>query len=141
MTKDKIQEMKSQKVIYDSFWKLPILIACWDLYYYGKLNYKKYWLDTCWVTWSFWGCKFLLCWDSSSILNAITSFIIIELASIFLLLERLSLNRAIGVLIGVSGVIIAVGYQNLFELQENDFGKYLILIATISYSFQRYGKS
>lgn len=69
----------------------------------------------------------------TSILNANTSFITIVLASIFLPLERLSLNRVIGVLIGVSGVIIAAGYQNLFELQENDLGKYLILIATISY--------
>ena len=71
----------------------------------------------------------------ASILNANTSFITIVLASIFLPLERLSLNRVIGVLIGVSGVVIAVGYQNLFELQENNLGKYLILIATISYGF------
>jgi len=71
----------------------------------------------------------------ASILNANTSFIGILLASLFLPLERLNFYRLIGVLIGVLGVIIAIGYQNIIQLNHNDLGKYLILIATISYGF------
>ena len=71
----------------------------------------------------------------ASILNANTSFIGILLASLFLPLERLNFYRLIGVSIGILGVIIAIGYQNIIQLNHNDLGKYLILIATISYSF------
>ena len=71
----------------------------------------------------------------ASILNANTSFIGILLASLFLPLERLNFYRLIGVSIGVLGVIIAIGYQNIIQLNHNDLGKYLILIATISYGF------
>ena len=71
----------------------------------------------------------------ASILNANTSFIGILLASLFLPLERLNFYRLIGVLIGVLGVIIAIGYQNIIQLNHDDLGKYLILIATISYGF------
>lgn len=71
----------------------------------------------------------------ASILNANTSFIGILLASLFLPLERLNFYRFIGVSIGVLGVIIAIGYQNIVQLNHDDLGKYLILIATISYGF------
>ena len=71
----------------------------------------------------------------ASILNANTSFIGILLASLFLPLERLNFYRLIGVSIGVLGVIIAIGYQNIIQLNHDDLGKYLILIATISYGF------
>ena len=71
----------------------------------------------------------------ASILNANTSFIAILLASLFLPLERLSFYRLIGISIGVLGVIIAIGYQNIIQLNDDDLGIYLILIATISYGF------
>jgi drug/metabolite transporter (DMT)-like permease len=71
----------------------------------------------------------------ASILNANTSFVAIILASLFLPLERLSLNRVLGVSIGILGVVIAIGYQNIFQLKNDDLGKYLIIIATISYGF------
>lgn len=71
----------------------------------------------------------------ASILNANTSFIGILLASLFLPLERLNFYRLIGVSIGVLGVIIAIGYQNIIQLNHDDLGKYLILIATLSYGF------
>jgi drug/metabolite transporter (DMT)-like permease len=71
----------------------------------------------------------------ASILNANTSFIAIILASLFLPLERLNLSRVVGISIGILGVVIAVGYQNIFELKNDDLGKYLIIIATISYGF------
>ena len=63
----------------------------------------------------------------ASILNANTSFIGILLASLFLPLERLNFYRLIGVSIGVLGVIIAIGYQNIIQLNDDDLGKYLIL--------------
>jgi drug/metabolite transporter (DMT)-like permease len=71
----------------------------------------------------------------ASILNANTSFVAIILASLFLPLERLNLIRVVGISIGILGVVIAVGYQNIFELKNDDLGKYLIIIATISYGF------
>ena len=71
----------------------------------------------------------------ASILNANTSFIGILLASLFLPLERLNFYRLIGVSIGILGVIIAIGYQNIIQLNDDDLGKYLILIATLSYGF------
>ncbi|MCH1559206.1 MAG: DMT family transporter [Alphaproteobacteria bacterium] len=71
----------------------------------------------------------------ASILNANTSFVAIILASLFLPLERLSLNRVLGVSIGILGVVIAIGYQNIFQLKNDDLGKYLIIIATVSYGF------
>ena len=71
----------------------------------------------------------------ASILNANTSFVGILLASLFLPLERLNFYRLIGVSIGVLGVIIAIGYQNIIQLNDDDLGKYLILIATLSYGF------
>ncbi|MDA9882391.1 DMT family transporter [Alphaproteobacteria bacterium] len=71
----------------------------------------------------------------ASILNANTSFVAIILASLFLPFERLNLNRVAGISIGILGVVIAIGYQNIFELKNDDLGKYLIIIATVSYGF------
>ena len=71
----------------------------------------------------------------ASILNANTSFVAIILASLFLPFERLNLKRIVGISIGILGVVIAIGYQNIFELKNNDLGKYLIIIATVSYGF------
>ncbi|MDA7579163.1 DMT family transporter [Alphaproteobacteria bacterium] len=71
----------------------------------------------------------------ASILNANTSFVAIILASLFLPFERLNLNRVAGISIGILGVVIAIGYQNIFQLKNDDLGKYLIIIATVSYGF------
>lgn len=71
----------------------------------------------------------------ASILNANTSFITILLAALFLSNEKLNLHRTIGVLIGIFGVVLAVDYQNIFQFDNDNFGKCLIVIATISYSF------
>ena len=40
----------------------------------------------------------------------------------------------VGALIGVVGVTTAIGYQNIFQLYDGNIGKYLILLATISYA-------
>ncbi|MDC6452207.1 DMT family transporter [Alphaproteobacteria bacterium] len=71
----------------------------------------------------------------ASILNSNTSFVAIILASLFLPLERLNWSRVLGISIGILGVVIAVGYQNIFQLKNDDLGKFLIIIATISYGF------
>jgi len=71
----------------------------------------------------------------ASILNANTSIIAIIIASVFIPSEKLTLNRVGGVTVGLVGVIIVIGYQNIFNLFENNMGKYLILIATVSYAF------
>jgi drug/metabolite transporter (DMT)-like permease len=71
----------------------------------------------------------------ASIINASTAFFSILLAALFIPQERLTWNRIAGVLIGVVGVAIAVGPANMLQVPENDIGKYLILLATISYAF------
>ncbi len=71
----------------------------------------------------------------ASILNANTSIAAIVLSALFIPKEKLTINRVIGVIIGIVGVIIAIGYENLFGLIEDNIGKYLILLATFSYAF------
>ena len=71
----------------------------------------------------------------ASILNANTSLITILLASIFISYEKLTLNRLFGVLVGLFGIIIAVGYESFLTIYDNSYGKFLILLATVSYAF------
>ncbi|MDA1152769.1 MAG: DMT family transporter [Proteobacteria bacterium] len=71
----------------------------------------------------------------ASILNANTSFVTIMLAAFLLPHETLTLNRVIGALIGVAGVVVAIGYQSVFQIYDGTIGKYLILLATVSYAF------
>ena len=71
----------------------------------------------------------------ASILNANTSFMTILLVALFIPNEKLNFHRTIGVLIGILGVILAVDYQNIFQINNDSVGQYLILLATISYSF------
>ena len=71
----------------------------------------------------------------ASILNANTSLITIILASIFIPYEKLTFNRLLGVLIGLFGIIIAVGYESFLTIYDDSYGKFLILLATVSYSF------
>ena len=70
----------------------------------------------------------------ASILNANTSLLTILIAPFLIPSEKLSFNRVSGAIIGIFGVIIAVGYENIFQIYENNLGKYLILLATLSYA-------
>lgn len=70
----------------------------------------------------------------ASILNANTAFVTIVLAAALAPHETLTVNRVVGALIAVVGVITATGYQNIFQLNDDNSGKYLILLATISYA-------
>ena len=44
-------------------------------------------------------------------------------------------SRIIGVLIGIIGVIIVIGYENISGFLNNDIGKVLILLSGLSYAF------
>tara|TARA_B100001059_G_scaffold232044_1_gene269129 strand:- start:492 stop:1121 length:630 start_codon:yes stop_codon:yes gene_type:complete len=67
-----------------------------------------------------------------SILNANTAFVTVVLAAALVPHETLTIKRVVGASIGVVGVTLAIGYQNIFQLNDRNSGKYLILLATIS---------
>lgn len=71
----------------------------------------------------------------ASILNANTAFFALILAAMFLPNERLSSHRLVGVIIGLLGVIMAVGYENIIQFDRDGVGKYLVVLATLSYAF------
>ena len=71
----------------------------------------------------------------ASILNANTSFTTILIASLFIKNEKLTRFRFIGVLIGIVGVIITIGYENLSGIFSIEIGKFFILLSSISYAF------
>ena len=71
----------------------------------------------------------------ASILNANTSFFTIVLASLFLKDEKLTSYRLLGILIGIIGVVVIVGLENLSEFKNFNFGIFLMLFSCLSYSF------
>jgi len=71
----------------------------------------------------------------ASILNANTSFFTIFLASLFLKNEKLTSYRLLGILIGIIGVVVIVGLENLSEFKNFNFGIVLMLFSCLSYSF------
>ena len=71
----------------------------------------------------------------ASILNANTSFMTILIASLFIKNEKLLRSRLIGVTIGLIGVIISIGYENLSGIFSIEIGKFFILLSSISYAF------
>ena len=64
----------------------------------------------------------------ASILNANTSFMTILIASLFIKNEKLLRSRVIGVTIGVMGVIITIGYENLSGIVSTEIGKFFIIL-------------
>ena len=71
----------------------------------------------------------------ASILNANTSFFTIFLASLLLKDEKLTNYRLLGIIIGIIGVVVIVGFENLSELKNYNFGIVLMLFSCLSYSF------
>lgn len=71
----------------------------------------------------------------ASILNANTSFFTIVLASLFLKDEKLTSYRLLGILIGIIGVVVIVGIEDLYEFKNFNFGIVLMLFSCLSYSF------
>ena len=71
----------------------------------------------------------------ASIINANTAFFGVIVAACFLASERLSPRRLIGVLIGISGVVIVVGPSELLRFDVAQIGQLAVVIATLSYAF------
>jgi drug/metabolite transporter (DMT)-like permease len=75
----------------------------------------------------------------ASILNSSTAFFGVILSGILLSDERMTGQRVTGVIIGILGVAIVVGIENLAglsaDLSPASFGQMLIIVASISYAF------
>lgn len=71
----------------------------------------------------------------ASILNATTAFFGIMLSGIFLKDEAITLPRLMGTLIGIGGIAVVMGLENLTQLSLTNIGQYLIILASISYGF------
>ena len=70
----------------------------------------------------------------ASILNANTAFIGVLTSAFFLKTEPLRLNRVVGVLIGVSGVAVAIGVDPLSDQTGSVIGQLAIILATLFYA-------
>ena len=71
----------------------------------------------------------------ASIINANTAFFGVLVAAIFIVNEKLSAHRLIGVIIGVSGVVIVVGPSELSQFDLTSIGQLAVILATLSYAF------
>ena len=66
----------------------------------------------------------------ASILNATTAFQGMILASLFFANERLQWNRFLGVLLGIIGVIIAIGFEEILNPNQSLGGLFVVLGGT-----------
>lgn len=71
----------------------------------------------------------------ASILNATTPFFTIIIAHLFTKDESLSLKKVLGIIIGLSGVTILIGYKSIFSGKNELVGAIFMLIAALSYAF------
>lgn len=71
----------------------------------------------------------------TSIFNAGTAVFGILVAAIFLKDERLTPRKLTGVALGISGIVITVGYQSLQSFDLRSLGQISCIGATISYAF------
>jgi len=71
----------------------------------------------------------------TSILNGATAFFGIIVAATFLADERLTPTRLLGVLIGMAGVTVIVGWRSLLEFDPRALGQIAVLGAGVSYAF------
>lgn len=71
----------------------------------------------------------------ASILNASTAIFGILVAAIFFADEQLSWRKTIGVGLGFTGVIVAIGWQNLLSFDLRSIAQLAMLAATLSYAF------
>ena len=71
----------------------------------------------------------------ASIINANTAFFGVLVAAIFIANERLKWHRLLGVIVGVSGVVIVVGPAELRSLDVASIGQLAVILATLSYAF------
>ena len=71
----------------------------------------------------------------TAILNATSAIWAVLVAALFFADERLTMRRAIGVLIGFLGVSCAIGLQNLASLELRSLAQLAVIGGTISYAF------
>ena len=71
----------------------------------------------------------------TSILNGATAFFGVVVAAAFLADERWTAARVLGVLIGMAGVAVIVGWRSLLDFDPRALGQIAVLGACISYAF------
>jgi drug/metabolite transporter (DMT)-like permease len=70
----------------------------------------------------------------ASIINTNTAFFTLILSSLMFMDERLTLVRFLGIILGISGVIIAIGPTELLAFSMENLGQQCVIIATICYA-------
>ncbi|MEO1034175.1 MAG: DMT family transporter [Pseudomonadota bacterium] len=71
----------------------------------------------------------------ASILNATTPVFTVVVAAVFLADERITVGKALGVLLGVVGVIVMIGFDALLEMRSSVLSQLAVLAASLSYAF------
>lgn len=69
----------------------------------------------------------------ASIFNAMTAFSSMSIAVIFIPEEKLTWNRLLGIILGLTGVVCAIGYQELLAFSPTSLGSFMVLFATVLY--------
>ncbi len=69
----------------------------------------------------------------SSIFNATTAFFTIAVASVFIPEERFTANRVLGVLIGIFGISIVVGFDHLLSISIESAGGLFVMLGALCY--------
>lgn len=107
---------------------LPYQLAFWrDCLVMGVLNNLA---PFCLIAWG----QLSVTGGMASILNANTAFIGVLVSALFLKTEPLRVNRVAGVIIGVSGVAVAIGVNPLFGETGSVWGQLAIVLATLFYA-------
>ncbi|MGB0809920.1 MAG: DMT family transporter [Candidatus Puniceispirillaceae bacterium] len=107
---------------------LPYQLAFWrDCLVMGVLNNLA---PFCLIAWG----QLSVTGGMASILNANTAFIGVLVSALFLKTEPLRVNRVAGVIIGVSGVAVAIGVNPLSGETGSVWGQLAIVLATLFYA-------
>lgn len=70
----------------------------------------------------------------ASIINTNTAFFTLILSSMMFVDERLTIIRLLGIILGITGVIIAIGPSELLSLSVDNLGQQCIILATLCYA-------
>jgi drug/metabolite transporter (DMT)-like permease len=71
----------------------------------------------------------------TSILNAFTAVVGVVVAALFFADERITLRKAIGVILGFFGVAVAIGLENFGSLDPRSLAQLAVIGGTIAYAF------
>ena len=69
-----------------------------------------------------------------SILNSSTAVFSVMTAALFFADERLTIHKTVGVLLGFTGVILAIGVENIQDLNLKSLAQIAIIVGTLSYA-------